>query len=521
MLKSPFRFSAAILFALLAFASIPAFAQDAGQVLRLSVAFRTVKNNTLAQMSAEKRKEIEELEAKARAANGEKKYGEALKHFMHGLALMRNQRWTPADALAAALEFKADRLILDPADLIRLKVSQIFVLDEPLSGKLTGSLSLRQTKENQPETLKELKSLAEIEPDFTRPISFEIKVPDVADGAYQISLKLAPKDGEPLTKNINVRIARGLNAQANALKERVAQLKTDLQMRNQQSLLLLLPSIEYSASMIDLVNDGAIGLTGEIKNELAKASADLDQIAKGENPLRSKRGDIHWSYRSEVDGTLQPYRFYVPAGYSPNKDISKKWPLVVALHGMGGDENSFFNGYSNGEIKRIAEARGYLVACPKGRAPTSMYFGSAERDVLDVIQEIRREYAIDEDRIYLMGHSMGGYGTWSISVNHPDLFAAIAPIAGGGTPPVMMKLRAISHLSWMVIHGDKDPTVSVEESRRMVKNAQELGIEVKYHEVPGGDHNNVVAPAFKEIFDWFDAHKRRAKGEVKAAGSSQ
>ena len=116
---------------------------------------------------------------------------------------------------------------------------------------------------------------------------------------------------------------------------------------------------------------------------------------------------------------------------------------------------------------------------------------------------------IDDDRVYLMGHSMGGYGAWSIAANNPGIFAAIAPIAGGGTPFSRPKLKAIAHVPWIVVHGEKDPTVSVEESRKMVKAGKELGVEIKYIEVPSGNHGDVVVPAFKDIFDWFDVHKRR------------
>jgi predicted peptidase len=86
-----------------------------------------------------------------------------------------------------------------------------------------------------------------------------------------------------------------------------------------------------------------------------------------------------------------------------------------------------------------------------------------------------------------MGHSMGGYGSWSIAVNNPDVFAAIGPIAGGGTPFSRPKLKAITHIPWVVVHGDNDPTVPVEESRKMVKAGKELGVEIKYIEVPGGN----------------------------------
>ena len=89
-------------------------------------------------------------------------------------------------------------------------------------------------------------------------------------------------------------------------------------------------------------------------------------------------------------------------------------PLVIALHGMGGDENSMFDSYG-GVLKREAERVGFVVACPKGRDSASMYRGSAEQDVMDVLAEVRRDYKIDPNRIYLMGHSMGAYGTWSVA----------------------------------------------------------------------------------------------------------
>lgn len=503
------RISAALTFALSLFLAVPALAQDAGQALFLSVGFRSLKNTV--QMSEEKRKQVEELEAKARAAASGQKYGEAVKHFSHGMALMRNQPWTPSSAMGVALQMKLGRVVYDPGDNARITISQIFTLDEPIAGKLSGSVSMKDSKQGV-ET--ELKNLGEVEPDFTKPVSIEAAIPDLADGDYQLALTLKPKDGEPVVKSVAVRIARGLNAQAAALKIRAASVSAKLKSDHQDSLLLAMPAVEYQASMIDLVNAGQLPIArADVKAAITNASALLDQIAKGENPLRAKRGDIHWAYRSAVDDTLQPFRFYVPTNY----DAKKKWPMIVALHGMGGDENGFFINYDKGLIRRIAEERGYIVVCPKGRQPTSMYMAAAERDVLDVIREMKREFSIDDDRVYLMGHSMGGYGSWSVAANNPDLFAAIGPIAGGGTPFTVAKLKALTHVPWIVIHGDKDPTVPVEESRKMVKAGKELGIEIKYIEVPGGNHSSVVAPAFKDIFDWFDAHKRQPKGAAKAA----
>ena len=134
-----------------------------------------------------------------------------------------------------------------------------------------------------------------------------------------------------------------------------------------------------------------------------------------------------------------------------------------------------------------------------------MYAGPAETDVLDVIADVRRAYRIDPGRIYLTGHSMGGFGTWSVAMSHPELFAAIAPVSGGGNPAGMARIAKIPEL---VVHGDNDKTVPVERSRTMVAAAKAQGVEIKYIEIPGGDHMSAPTRTFTDVFDWFDAHKR-------------
>ena len=133
----------------------------------------------------------------------------------------------------------------------------------------------------------------------------------------------------------------------------------------------------------------------------------LDSPSAGTDPFAARRGEFKKAYLSKVDNSLQPYQIFVPSGY----DKSKAFPLVIALHGMGGDENSYLTVYGQSAFKIEAEKRGYIVACPKGRKPVSMYVGDAEKDVMDVLAEVRRAYNINADRIYLTGHSMGGFGT--------------------------------------------------------------------------------------------------------------
>ena len=145
------------------------------------------------------------------------------------------------------------------------------------------------------------------------------------------------------------------------------------------------------------------------------------------------------------------------------------------------------------------------MVCPKGRDSASMYRGSAEQDVLDVIAEVERDYKVDLNRVYLMGHSMGAYGTWSIAMDHPDMFAALGPISGGGNPAGMVKLRAIPEY---VVHGDNDKTVPVTQSRTMVDAGKKAGANITYVEIPGGSHVDVAAPQFGPMLDFFAKQSR-------------
>lgn len=495
------------LFLLLSVGSV--LAQDASQVLRLSVGFNTLKNTV--PMSDEQKKQLADIEAKAQKANGEKRYADALRYLNQGMALMRGQQWTPARALGTALQLKASRVIADPGDAVNLTLTQAFTLEEPLAGKLSGTVTIAPARSK--EAAKELKSLSDLDTDFTaKALAVEAKLPALEDGEYLLALHLKPAEGEAITKTASLHIVRGLAAQQQSLRTRATKAATELS--SKPELLRALAAVEYQLSIPDLMSAGQIVGTRDFKQEMATAATYLDQITKGQNPLKTLRGDYRWAYRSDVDKTLQPYRVFVPAHY----DAAKPTPMVVALHGMGGDENSYFTAYANGIIKREAEARGYLVVCPKGRGTASMYAGDAEKDVLDVIAAMKRDYNVDADRIYLTGHSMGGYGTWSIAPKYPDLFAAIAPIAGGGLPGSLSKIK---HVPEIVVHGDKDPTVPVERSRVMVKAAKELGIEIQYIEVPGGNHSDIVVPNQKAIFDFFDAHKRQPMAEAKAAAGGK
>jgi poly(3-hydroxybutyrate) depolymerase len=231
------------------------------------------------------------------------------------------------------------------------------------------------------------------------------------------------------------------------------------------------------------------------------------------------------TYEFKDAGKDMEYALFVPSGY----DKEKKSPLIIALHGLGGNPQQFMR--TRG-LTEQAEKRGYIVAAPMGYNERGWYgqtmrFGKkdgdpanlaelSEKDVMNVLGVVKKEYSIDPDRVYLMGHSMGGGGTWFLGIKHADEWAALAPIA----PAIFSKrpdeLEKIKGMPVILVQGDKDVLVPVAGARRWADQMKKLEMTYDYIEVEGGDHVNVVGQNVSKIFDFFDKHKRKEKKKENA-----
>src|SRR5262245_2953481 len=233
MRRSITRLSAATVFFLAL--SCTAYAQDAGDILRLSVRFRTLKNT--AKLSTETSKEVEALEAKARKARDDNQYSEAYKHLLHGIALMRNQEWKPMNALVASLQLNLNKLVFDAKDLARIKISQRFTPDEPVKANINLHLNFFSLKDGFE---KNVKTLYDIKPEFVAPVSFEYEIPGLPDGFYRFEVilndgirsPLENKRGDEFRLIGDIRIARGLGAKVDALKSRITATQASSQKRD-------------------------------------------------------------------------------------------------------------------------------------------------------------------------------------------------------------------------------------------------------------------------------------------------
>lgn len=218
------------------------------------------------------------------------------------------------------------------------------------------------------------------------------------------------------------------------------------------------------------------------------------------------------------------YALFVPAGY----EKSKKAPLVVALHGYGSNPQQILR-YRG--LTDLAEERGYLLVAPMGYNEVGFY-GSrvqvpgaiqrfdppnlpelSEKDVMNVLEIVRKEYAVDPDRIYLLGHSMGGAGVMHLGVKYPHLWGGLAAIAPAiNRPPGdAAKLRRVPVI---MVAGDQDPNVPVAVVRRWVEQMKKLGMNYEYVEIAGGTHGSVAAQGMTKVFDFFDKNKRVAKEQA-------
>ena len=208
------------------------------------------------------------------------------------------------------------------------------------------------------------------------------------------------------------------------------------------------------------------------------------------------------------------YLAYVPEGYS--RKAGKRWPLVLFLHGAGERGTNLQRVAMHGPPKLVRQGKEFpfvLMApqCPEGER----WQNDA---LLKLLDHVVRDYAVDPNRVYLTGLSMGGYGTWKLAVAHPEKFAAIVPICGGGeTIDVLLAAReraaALKSLPVWAFHGAKDPVVSLEESERMVNALKKLGSQqVKLTVYPEAQHDSWTETYNNpQLYEWLLQHQRKSQ----------
>lgn len=192
------------------------------------------------------------------------------------------------------------------------------------------------------------------------------------------------------------------------------------------------------------------------------------------------------------------YLLYLPDGYNTEK---KDWPLMLFLHGAGERGADLNVVKKHGPPKLVDQIPNMPFIIISPQCPEGDWWTAKINDLETLLDHISSKYRVDDNRIYVTGLSMGGYGTWALAQAYPNRFAAIAPICGGGDTRRICKIKDVP--TW-VFHGAKDNTVSIKESQKLVDALKECGSDVKFTIYPEAGHDSWTE-TYKnpDLYKWF------------------
>ena len=186
--------------------------------------------------------------------------------------------------------------------------------------------------------------------------------------------------------------------------------------------------------------------------------------------------------------------------YSYNEN-DKKMPLIIQLHGAGerGNGKAELDKVDVHGFSKLLKNREYECRVVMPQCPQESFWAAKVESIINFVEQLKREFNVDDRKIYLTGLSMGGYGTWFAAMARPDLFAAIAPICGGG----MTWNAAVLNMPIWTFHGAEDDVVSPFQTDEMVEKLKSLGKDIKYTRLDGIGHNVWDYAYTEELMLWF------------------
>jgi len=207
--------------------------------------------------------------------------------------------------------------------------------------------------------------------------------------------------------------------------------------------------------------------------------------------------------------TCLRYLLFLPPGYGAER--ARRWPLILFLHGKGerGDDLELLKRHG---LPRVLEQRPDLpciVASPQ--CPANSDWSELMDGLCRLLDELTARYAVDPDRCYLTGLSMGGRAAWQLAATCPQRFAAVVPICGNVSrvPGLLERLCALRDTPVWVFHGARDPIVPLAESEQAVRALRACGGNVRLTVYPEGEHDAwTEAYASPDLYAWLLAQRR-------------
>ena len=291
-------------------------------------------------------------------------------------------------------------------------------------------------------------------------------------------------------------------------------------------------AIEKIKLFVDGIRTGTVDADGEVAKEIGELIENAHRFAEleeqGKDPFEGKSGYMVRGYTSAIDDGVQPYIVSVPAAATAKN--ADTFPLIVFLHGYDPNMNKH-RWWEAKDYAAVCARNGCFLAIPFGRLNTD-FQTCGEVDVLDVIKEMKANYRIDPDRVYLCGISMGGMGVYSLAAHYPDQFAAAMVLAGRADSPLQNNTALenfhpfkqwlinadnpislcenLTNIPLRIYHGQDDAVVPPTQALRMSAALKKAGCDAKLLLVPGGHRSGFDILREDEPVRWLLSNKRNA-----------
>ncbi|MBV9874733.1 MAG: prolyl oligopeptidase family serine peptidase [Verrucomicrobia bacterium] len=217
---------------------------------------------------------------------------------------------------------------------------------------------------------------------------------------------------------------------------------------------------------------------------------------------------IPGQHPQEFDGTVSrlvhiKYLLFIPDAYGDG--AAKRWPLILYLHGGSrrGDDIEKLREPEFGLTALVEKDKSFPFIVLSPQCPEGEYWTDTEA-LIGLLDEVENKYRVDPARVYLTGHSMGGFGTWYLAYKHPERFAAIAPMSAPFT--VTAWASRLKDMAIWAFHGAKDNLVPIGGDEELIDALKSLGNDARFTVLPGRDHNILDAYKNQELYAWFLQH---------------
>ena len=197
------------------------------------------------------------------------------------------------------------------------------------------------------------------------------------------------------------------------------------------------------------------------------------------------------------------YLLYQPKGR--RSGAARKSPLLLFLHGAGERGNDLEQVKVHGPAKLIEkEGREFPFIVVAPQCPADDWW--KPEPLVALLDEVMGRHAVDAERVYVTGLSMGGYGSWALAGTCPERLAAVVPICG---PFVWLRFKQVGRLPVWCFHGAMDEAVSVLDSIRMVRYLRGAGGNVRFTVYPDAGHDAWTETyANPELYAWLLKQRR-------------